>query len=79
MTPSIATNKKKKYKGGVDVLKTLLRLTASYGTSWIDAQQDATPKGKKVSFMLRPLYPRGKEPPLPTRMGPSTGLCGMKK
>jgi hypothetical protein len=29
-------------------LKTLLRLTASQGTSWIDAQQDATPKGKNV-------------------------------
>jgi hypothetical protein len=36
----------KENKGGVDVLKTLLRLTASQGTSWIDAQQDATPKDK---------------------------------
>jgi hypothetical protein len=27
-------------------------LTASLGTSWIDAQQDATPKGKKKKCQL---------------------------
>jgi hypothetical protein len=41
----------------IEHIETLLRLTASKGTSWIDAQQDATPKGKnsdiKVEHTLR--------------------------
>jgi hypothetical protein len=31
-------------------IETLLRSTASQRTSWIDAQQDATPKGKKLKM-----------------------------